>query len=686
MGDLLASLNNKQREAVTAPMGPVLVLAGAGSGKTRVLTYRIAHLLREKLFGPDEILALTFTNKAAGEMKQRVYSILNIEYGVPHFNLTMGTFHSVCARILRQDIAKLKLGYDPNFIIYDTDDALTLIKQVVMEKGLSDKIRPQVFAYYISQAKNRLVHPSELDLDNSFFAETLQEIYEEYQRRLYQHNALDFDDLLQLACELFKNKGVLNKYQDRFKYVLVDEYQDTNHAQYVLLKLLVEKNRNIFVVGDDAQSIYGFRGANMQNILDFSRDYPDAKVIMLEQNYRSTQNILDAASKIIRLNTFQYEKKLWTENAGGQKIQLYEARDETDEAEFVVERILNHNAPFAPSYLKRGEGELVYESEETPIFNRLLKNKGVSRIPIQNTTYQIPDTLNDFVVLYRTHAQSRAFEEALLKTGIPYQIVGGIKFYERKEIKDVLAYLRLILNPRDLVSLSRVINQPPRGIGRAAFREISKVLPKYDYSFLRILRNLDEVDLQNRAISGAKDFFNTMIQALKLQKTKSILGLMRLLVVRSGYKDSILDGSLEGQTRWENIEELFNVAAKYQKKPWEEGLPSFLEEVALMTDLDNMEVESDKLTLMTLHSAKGLEFENVFFVGLEEGLLPHSRSFNSPEELAEEIRLAYVGMTRAKKNLFLSYAKTRQSYGELKRAVPSRIIKAIPNSLLHKLN
>jgi DNA helicase-2/ATP-dependent DNA helicase PcrA len=709
MHDLLRDLNDRQREAVTAPLGPALVLAGAGSGKTRVLTYRLAYLLQQKIFKPENLLALTFTNKAAGEMRNRIIGLIG-KSEKPDFPaspagrrpptsdlrlpVTMGTFHSVCARLLRQEIQKLGLGYNRNFIIYDAPDSERLLKQILLEKNLTERFRPSLFAYYVSSAKNRLVEPANLALDNSYLEDILQEVYEEYQKRLVASNAVDFDDLLELVCELFlKEPKVLEKYQNRFKYVLVDEYQDTNHAQYVFLKLLVKRHQNLFVVGDDAQSIYGFRGANMQNILDFKKDYPQAKLVYLEQNYRSTQNILDCAHRVIKLNPRQYEKKLWTANLGGEKVNLYEALDEIDEAEFVVDRIIGS---------QRSEvGNQKPELEYTPILDSFIESQK-NRI-IRFSDFRVPENLNQIVILYRTHAQSRPFEEVLLQSGIPYQIVGGVKFYERREIKDTLSYLRLLVNPRDLVSLSRIINAPPRGIGPVAFQNLSKTLPKYNYNFERIFRNLEKFGLSGKAFAGAGKFFGLLGAAGKLPEQTPLLELMRLVLGRSGYKDSLLDGSEEGQARWENIEELFNVAAKYSARggfppeagigasggknlPWKKGLEAFLEEVVLMTDLDTLEEKGNKLTLMTLHSAKGLEFETVYLVGVEEGLLPHSRSLLSPEELAEEIRLAYVGMTRAKKNLFLTYARKRRSYGELKRCVPSRVIKAIPKNLLHRLN
>ena len=681
MADLLASLNKAQRKAVTEALGPVLVLAGAGSGKTRVLIFRVAYLLQKKMFRPEDLLVLTFTNKAAGEMKERINRILNMEF--PHSNLAMGTFHSVCARLLRTEIENLNKGYDKYFVIYDTDDQIRLLQQIVLELGMQEHFRPQVFAYYISQAKNRLIKPGDLDID-SYLENSVTKVYDLYQKRLRVSNALDFDDLLLLTCELFLTKSrILKKYQERFRYILVDEYQDTNHAQYVMLNRLAAGHQNLFVVGDDAQSIYGFRGANMQNILDFQNDYPKAKIIKLEQNYRSSQPILDVASAVIKLNPARYEKKLWTENRIGEKVGLYEAWDEVDESRFVVSRILNIESGMS------NIEEPFYESEEdTPILNKFFKRAGPRKpsFQIPYSKFEIPQNLSDFVILYRTHAQSRPFEEVLLSAGVPYQIVGGIKFYERKEIKDIISYLRLVQNPRDLVSLSRVINVPARGVGQVNFREINKVLPKYKYNYERVFNNLDDLSLTSRALGGVKEFFRIFIDAGDLPEEENLVNLMHFILARSGYKESLLKLGEEGQTRLENIEELFNVAAKYKRSPWAEGLSAFLEEVVLMTDLDRADDQGNKLTLMTLHSAKGLEFENVFFVGLEEGLLPHSRSLLSPEEIAEEIRLAYVGITRAKRYLYLSYARTRTTFGELKKTMPSRIIKAIPAKLLNKIS
>ena len=582
------------------------------------------------------------------------------------------------------EIEKLNLGYTGKFVIYDSDDQQRLIKQIVLEMGLGERVRYQVFGYYISAAKNQLVEPSALRLESNFLQEALQRVYEEYSRRLREHNALDFDDLLLLVCRLWqKEPKVLQRYQERFRYVLVDEYQDTNHAQYTLLRLLVKRHRNLFVVGDDAQSIYGFRGANLQNILNFRKDYPKARVIILEQNYRSTQTILDAAARVITLNPTPYEKKLWTDNLRGEQITLYEAADEVAEAEFVLRQVLQ----VPDSRLEVQEEEIQYVSEETPILDRFIKqSQRRSFYPNLKPEIYNLKSLNNSVVLYRTHAQSRPFEELMLRSGIPYQIVGGFKFYERQEIKDTLAYLRLTQNPRDLVGLMRVVNVPARGVGEASFKIITQALQKYDYDFLRLSRNLGELELSAKAKSGANDFFSALLVARELPQSRTLAELMHLLVTRTGFRDTLLDGSEEGRNRWENVEELFNVAARYKKLPWAEGLSAFLEEVALMTDLDNFEEEGNKLTLMTLHSAKGLEFENVFLVGLEEGLLPHSRSLLSPSELQEEVRLAYVGITRAKRHLYLSYARQRQTYGEIKRSVPSRIIKAIPQELLRRVS
>ena len=694
MAQLLSGLNEAQKEAVTTGLGAVLVLAGAGSGKTRVLTFRIAYLLQKKMFRPEDLLVLTFTNKAAGEMKERINRILssygrlpksnlnpNSKFYIPHSNLAMGTFHSVCARLLRIEIENLKRGYDKYFVIYDSDDQMRLLQQIVLELGLQEHFRPQVFAYYISQAKNRLIEPADLGLDQ-YLENSLTKVYDLYQKRLREQNALDFDDLLLLTCELFLTKPrILKKYQERFKYILVDEYQDTNHAQYVMLNRLAAGHKNLFVVGDDAQSIYGFRGANMQNILDFQNDYPKASIIKLEQNYRSSQPILDVALEVIKLNHARYEKKLWTENQVGEKVGLYEAWDEVDESQFVVKTILKD----MPVQSFEDE-EPPLDDSSTPILNRLMTRSWSRGGRPRILATELPDNLQDSVILYRTHAQSRPFEEVLLSAGVPYQIVGGIKFYERKEIKDILSYLRLVQNPRDLVSLSRIINVPARGVGQVNFREINKILPKYKYNYKRVFNNLDDLSLTSRALGGVKEFFRIFTDAGDLPEEENLVSLMHFILSRSGYKESLSKLGEEGQTRLENIEELFNVAAKYKRSPWTEGLSAFLEEVALMTDLDRADDQGNKLTLMTLHSAKGLEFENVFFVGLEEGLLPHSRSLLSPAEIAEEIRLAYVGITRAKRYLYLSYARTRSTFGELKKTLPSRIIKAIPAKLLNKIS
>ena len=683
MKDLLNDLNDKQKDAVTAPLGPVLVLAGAGSGKTRALTYRIAYLIREKVISPQNVLAVTFTNKAASEMKDRVQKLLGRGSAASN-NVTMGTFHSICVRILRADIDSLKIGMDRNFSIFDSDDSKRLLKQIVLELDLDKEFHPRMFGYYISNAKNKLIEPRGLAIDKDYLARTVQQVYEIYQARLRAQNAVDFDDLLELTVKLLQqDQKILSKYQEKFQYILVDEYQDTNHAQYVMLKLLAARNQNIFVVGDDAQSIYGFRGANMQNILDFSKDYPEAKVVMLEQNYRSTQNILNTANKVIGINKSQYEKDLWTENDEGKKVSLFEAVDEVEESDHVVKNLIGESEAYEeePEYIEDQAASSILDKFKRP--NWVVRSENMRR---RVSFADLPSDLSETAILYRTHAQSRAFEEAMMNAGIPYQIVGGIRFYERREIKDALSYMRLVLNPRDLVSFSRVINLPARGIGAQSFKLVKQALEKYDYDFKRVLNNIDDLELSAKALSGARDFFTFLKKASALTDKKNIMNLIDLLLKGAGYKDYLLDGSEEGANRWENVEELLNVAAKYKKSPWREGLQKFLEEIALMTDLDQMEETGNKLTMMTLHSAKGLEFEKVFLVGLEEGLLPHSRSLLNPEEIAEEVRLAYVGMTRARKELYLSFARSRQVFGELKRSVPSRVLKAIPKRLLRRLN
>lgn len=685
----LDSLNERQKQAVKAGMGPVLVLAGPGSGKTKTLTYRIAYIIEKKLVHPDHILALTFTNKAAKEMRERVNKLLTRFPGSAE-RLTMGTFHSVCSRILRKEISRL--GYGQNFVIFDTDDQQRILKEICEDLRLDKNFPPSLFSALISRAKNLLQLPAELNLDiDSRLKDVAREVYVRYQNQLMRQNGLDFDDLLMLTVKLFEAEPkILEKYQKIYTYVLVDEYQDTNFAQYRLLRLLAV-HRRLFVVGDDAQSIYGFRGSDITNILNFEKDFSECEIIKLEQNYRSTGNILAVAQKVIELNPEQKQKVLWTENHQGEKISLVQADDEKAEGEFIARQIV--------AMAGGKKDELVYEADETQnptgmsILDRFLlakKKYGASMAGFIRTLPQLPkdhDSLKEFCVLYRTHAQSRAIEEALIQSGIPYQIVGGFKFYDRKEIKDMLCFLRLVLNFRDLVSLKRVINEPPRGLGEKSYQVIRDFIleggtKEKDLSIQEFREVFSEVKLPAKQWQAAQDFFAALEEFTLLPKKATLPELIRLIIRRLRLEQTLRDGSEKGESRWENLEELLVVAEKFKNLNWREALTEFLEEVALLSEIDQKNEEKDAVTLMTLHSAKGLEFDTVFFVGLEEGILPHSRSLTEPKELAEEIRLAYVGLTRARKNLFLVFAKSRTSFGARRLQSPSRILKAMPKERL----
>lgn len=697
----LSELNEMQKAAVTQGLGPVLVLAGPGSGKTKTLTYRIAYIIEQKMVKPENILALTFTNKAAKEMKERIGKLMSggsvrKPVGGSVESLTMGTFHSICAKILRKEITAL--GYGNDFVIFDTDDQQKVLREICDDLRLDKKFPPSLFSAYISKAKNLLQLPSDLDLGlESPFAEKMSEVYSRYQDSLYRQNALDFDDLLMLMVKLLQNfPKILEKYQKQFTYVLVDEYQDTNLAQYTLLRLLSE-HRNLFVVGDDAQSIYGFRGSDITNILNFEKDFPEANVIKLEQNYRSTKHILSAAQKVIETNSGQKQKTLWTNNPDGEKIQLYKLEDEKGEAGFVTKKIIELAAGPENLYVPEEEDYKGYS-----ILDRFLQARKLHGSTMKDFrrsfTPQLPKEhlpLTEFCVLYRTHAQSRALEEAMIESGIPYQIIGGLKFYERKEIKDVLSYLRLCLNFRDMVSLKRVINEPARGIGDKSYSLIRDFIldwqdkmtaeqKKQENSSLLELQNFRlkfaDIKLSPKIWQAAQDFFTLLEDFQSFSEIGNLNDLMRLVVRKSGYEKYLRDGSEKGESRWENVQELFTVAGKFKNLKWREGVLAMLEEVALMSDLDNKDDKRDVVTLMTLHSAKGLEFDNVFFVGLEEGVLPHTRSLMSQAELAEEVRLAYVGLTRARKKLFITCAGSRMSFGNRQFQTPSRILKALPKS------
>lgn len=639
--DLLTNLNDKQQEAVLATEGPVLVIAGAGSGKTRALTHRIAYLIKEKKVSPMNILAVTFTNKAAGEMKERIANLLGRTFDVP----TVGTFHSLCVRLLRKYIHLF--DFENNFTIYDTTDTLILMKHLMQEIGFSEKeLNPRSVLSHISTAKNQLITPEQFQgMVDSSFAGKVASLYGPYQKKLKGNSALDFDDLIMKTVQIFqKFESVLNECQERFKYISVDEYQDTNMAQYVLINLLAKKYRNLCVIGDGDQSIYGWRGANMQNILDFEKEYPDAKVIKLEQNYRSTQPILDTAHHIIVKNKKRKEKNLWTERVEGNTPHLYIAENERHEGELVAQEILDS-----------------VRGHETPDYR-------------------------DFVVLYRINAQSRILEEVMLKYGIPYKIVGGLKFYARKEIKDMVAYLRVIQNTNDMVSLLRIINVPARNIGDKTLEALQNFANIKDCSLFEAMHVCDEIggELTDAKKESIKNFVSLIKKLQKVNREFTVSGVIKHVLDMAGYKKFLDDGTIEGESRLENVKELISVASKYDKLEPGMSLGIFLEEVSLISDLDTLEEKENAVTLMTLHSAKGLEFPWVFICGLEEGLLPHSRSLIEPEELEEERRLFYVGITRAMDRLFLLYAKNRMLYGEMQQAIPSHFLLDIPENLLIK--
>ena len=610
--NILDNLNPEQLEAVTTTEGPVLILAGAGSGKTKALTHRIAYLIEEKKVNPENILAVTFTNKASQEMISRINKLLSAtDYLLSTKLPWMGTFHSVCVKILRREI--LPLGYTRSFSIYDSEESLSAVKHAMDALDIDKKqYNPKSIRNFISGAKNEMISASAyLKYGRGYFGEVVQKVYTAYEKELKNANALDFDDLLLKVVELFERyPEILARYQDLFRYILIDEYQDTNHTQYRLVNLLAGKYQNLFVIGDDAQSIYSFRGANFKNILDFEKDYPKAKVIKMEQNYRSTQNILAAAQHVIEKNTQRSDKTLWTKHEEGMLTTVFEAKNELEEIEFIL---------------------LEIES--------LLRSR----------------SLNDFVILYRTNAQSRVLEEVFLQHKIPYRLIGALRFYERREVKDILAYLKLIANEKDKVSLKRIINVPTRGIGA---------------------KSVKEMNLENPKI---KNFF-AMIEGFRAQQTKlKIVELIDLIISETGYKNYILDGTEEGESRWENIEELKSVATK------SEDLEQFLESVALASDIDALDRDAEAVTMMTLHNAKGLEYPIVFIVGLEEGLMPHANSLLDPSDLEEERRLCYVGMTRARERLYLTYTQCRLLYGGLQYNQPSRFINEIPGYLVDRV-
>ncbi|MDM8109194.1 DNA helicase PcrA [Phascolarctobacterium faecium] len=636
--DCTYGLNPQQAEAVINTEGPMLIMAGAGSGKTKVLTCRVANLL-QKGVRPYRILAITFTNKAAAEMRERV----NNMSGPAAKDVWLFTFHAFCARFLRMEIDKLP-GYGGNFAIYDTADSQNLIKQILKEMNLDDKrFQPSGILSRISNAKNALQDAAAFARQaGDFYEQKVADIYSRYEQKLQLNNALDFDDLLMLSIKLLQeNKEVREKYQDRFDYLLVDEYQDTNHAQYLLTKFLAAKHRNICVVGDADQSIYGWRGADIQNILDFEKDYPDAKVIKLEQNYRSTQIILDAANAVIENNTGRKPKNLWTENKSGADIIYFQAVDERDEARFVIEQLQN---------LQRTENK----------------------------------KLGDMAILYRTNTQSRIFEEMLIKSGISYNMVGGLKFYERKEIKDIIAYLRVIFNPADSLSLLRIINVPKRGIGDASLAKIQAYAAANSVSLFEAVSNAAAIDgLSSRFVSKLDDLAGIIFELMNLANEAPVEDLIDRVLHDTGYLEELEnERTPQAQSRIDNLHELISVAQEFAKSEEENNLENFLAHVALVSDIDDTELGEDAITLMTLHSSKGLEFPVVFLVGMEEGLFPHARTLMDETEIEEERRLCYVGITRAKEKLFLSSTKMRTIYGNTVTYPPSRFLQEIPARLV----
>ena len=641
MNSLLTGLNKEQQQAVQHTEGPLLILAGAGSGKTMVLTVRIAHLLAQGV-NPYEILAITFTNKAAKEMKSRVEGLV----GDVANRIWLSTFHSFCAKFLRFELDNF-LGYNSNFTIYDTSDSQAVIKAALKALNLDDKYYPVgAMIAAISDAKNKLLFASDFRKQaRDFYQQKVADVYEYYERELRKNNALDFDDLLLVAVKLLQsNEAVLDKYSKRFRYVMIDEYQDTNHAQYLLAKLLASHWKNIAVVGDADQSIYAWRGADIQNILDFEKDYPNCISIKLEQNYRSTKIILDAANAVIENNEGRPKKNLWTDKTEGAKIQHFTAQSEHEEAAFIGDTIA--------------------------------KKHDIHGVPY-----------GDMAILYRTNAQSRVLEEALIKRALPYIMVGGTKFYDRKEIKDVLAYLRVLYNPFDDLSLLRIINVPKRSIGATTVAKLQDYARANGTSLFMTLTQLHLVDsIKGKTKEKLEEFGILIFTLVAEMEDRTVLDILESILDRTGYLAQLEESTdPQDQARAENIGELLSVAKDFQDTNPSGTVEDFLEQVALVNDVDSFEQEESKVTLMTLHAAKGLEFPIVFLGGLEEGLFPHSRTLMNPEEIEEERRLAYVGITRAEKELYISNATTRTVFGRTSSYLPSRFIDEIPEELVDGL-
>ena len=635
--ELLKGLNDKQYEAVVNTEGPCLVIAGAGSGKTKVLTHKIAYLIKENNVLPWNILAITFTNKAANEMKERIVSIV----GEDAKDIWMGTYHSICVRILRRFIDRI--GFESSFIIFDTSDQKTLVKTCLKELNIDDKLfTDRGVLTEISNAKNEMLEPEQYAAraTGDFRKEKIAVIYELYQKRLRENNAVDFDDIINYTIKIFReNEDVLEYYANKFRYILADEYQDTNKSQFTLIKMLASAYGNITVVGDNDQGIYSFRGADISNILNFEKDFPGTKIIKLEQNYRCTGNILKAANAVIKNNEVKYKKQLWTENEVGNLPKVYQAENEYDEASYIVEQI-----------------------------NKLRREEYFK--------------YSDFAILYRMNTQSRAIEDIFRREDIPYKIVGGLKFYERKEIKDIISYLRLIQNPSDNLSLKRIINEPKRGIGKTSLENIEQIANVNEISMYEVIKDADKYGL-NRVFLNSRDFINVM-EELRHKKDELVISeLIKQTLKKTGYTKALEDeNTIEAENRIENLEEFLTVAMEFEGESADNGLSEFLEGITLSSDIDNMEESDESVTLMTLHSAKGLEFPVVFLVGMEEGIFPGYKSISEPKDLEEERRLCYVGITRAKQYLFLTCSKQRTIFGSTSCNQISRFLNEIPKDLL----
>ena len=637
MQEILEGLNDKQHEAVVNTEGPCLVIAGAGSGKTKVLTHKIAYLIGEKNVAPWSILAITFTNKAANEMKERITNLI----GDMAQDMWMGTFHSICVRILRRNIDRI--GFNSSFIIFDTTDQKTLVKQCMKDLQIDDKLfNDRAVISEISNAKNDMLEPDEYlaKAKGDFRKEKIGTVYELYQKRLKENNAIDFDDIINFTIKILQtNPDVLEYYSNKFHYILVDEYQDTNKSQFTLVTLLAKTHGNITAVGDNDQGIYSFRGADITNILNFEKDFPGTKIIKLEQNYRCTKNILKAANSVIKNNENKYDKRLWTENDTGNLPKVYSADNEYDEGTYIVNQI---------EHLKREE---YYK-------------------------------YSDFAVLYRMNTQSRAIEDILRREDIPYKIVGGLKFYERKEIKDIIAYLRLVQNTADNLSLQRIINEPKRGIGRTSLDNVAKVANDNGVSMYEVIKHAEQYGL-NRVYLKSREFIEIMESIIAQKDELPISKLIPLILKKTGYTKALEEeNTTEAENRIANLEEFLTVAIEFEEEFAENGLSEFLEGITLSSDLDNLEEDEESVTLMTLHSAKGLEFPVVFLVGMEEGIFPGYKSIAEEKELEEERRLCYVGITRARENLFLTCSKQRTIFGSTTCNPVSRFLKEIPEELL----